>query len=148
MQWCCRAPTRLVFRPVHDCNSLLLPQLPQTEPASAPNEGVMPAPQPLDVSAICASKFRLGLVQSTDLVTLKESIQAAALRGMHAARCCPFMHMLASDRQHCDIVWGPQATDSPPVPARAAARSLAACRPSTRVTSRVLPATWSAACGM
>lgn len=102
MQWCYRAPTRIVFRPVHSCNSLLLPQ---TKPAPAPNEVVMPAPQPPDVSAICATKFRLGLVQSIDLVALKESIQAAALRGMHATRCRPFMHMFASDRQHSDIVW-------------------------------------------
>ena len=76
----CRPPGRLLFKPVHDCNSLLLPPL---EPAPAPAAPSAAALCPLpDMAAVIASGLRRGLVAPVDLVELRDRMRASAAEDM------------------------------------------------------------------
>ncbi|KAK9836035.1 hypothetical protein WJX81_007852 [Elliptochloris bilobata] len=77
-----KAPARLLFRPVHDCNSLLLPARRPAEAPDAPSAAVC-CPLP-DMPALIASDLRRGMVMPVDLVALKKSVQAGVAEDAHA----------------------------------------------------------------
>ena len=78
-----RPPGRLLFKPVRDCNLLLLPALEPAAPQAAPSAAAL-CPLP-DMVAVIASGLRRGLVAPVDLVELKDCMRASAAEDMHTS---------------------------------------------------------------
>lgn len=76
-----RPPGRLLFKPVHDCNSLLLPPMKAAAAPAAPSAAAL-CPLP-DMAAVIASGLRRGLVAPVDLVELRDRMRASAAEDMH-----------------------------------------------------------------